>query len=379
VTADLGLVADAAERHADELASGRACDRLADRGLARSGRSDEGQDGAGLLVLCDAALLPELPHGDVLDDAVLHVLEPGVVGVEHLARVYGIEPLVGALRPRNGDQPVEVGADHRALARLLAHALEPAELALGLLADLVRHAGLGDLLAVLLDHRAVVVAELLLDRLHLLAQEVLALLLLRARLHVVADLAADLHLGQPLALKLQRATEPFGHVEDLEELDLLLVGQIGGIAGGVGESARLDDRADERRDAAVVAAELEELLDHRAVLALELTGLAVDGLVVGVRFDLDVQVAVGTGLRGADATAVLALEGDRATAAGEADAVGHLGHRADRGELVALARNEDDPLLRPDIDCKRHCHGREDDRIVHRDQQHRLSFLTHDK
>jgi hypothetical protein len=54
VTADLGLVADAAERHADELASGRARDRLADRGLARSGRPDQREDGAALLVLRDA-------------------------------------------------------------------------------------------------------------------------------------------------------------------------------------------------------------------------------------------------------------------------------------------------------------------------------------
>ena len=51
VAADLGLVAHAAERHADELASGRAGDRLADRGLAGAGRADQREDGAGALVL----------------------------------------------------------------------------------------------------------------------------------------------------------------------------------------------------------------------------------------------------------------------------------------------------------------------------------------
>src|SRR4029077_14523810 len=50
VTADLGLVADAAERHADELAAHRAGDGLADRGPAGARRADEGQDRAGLLV-----------------------------------------------------------------------------------------------------------------------------------------------------------------------------------------------------------------------------------------------------------------------------------------------------------------------------------------
>ncbi len=379
VAADLGLVAHAAERHAHELAPRGTGDRLADGGLARAGRPDQREDGAGLLVLGDAALLAQLPHGDVLDDAVLHVLEAGVVGVQHLARVHGLEPLVGALRPRHGDQPVEVGADHRALARLLAHALEAGQLALGLLAHLVRHAGLGDLRAVLLDHGAVVVAELLLDRLHLLAQEVLALLLLGAGLHVVADLAAHLHLGEALALELERAGEPLGHVEGLEQLDLLVVGEVGRVAGGVGERARLDDRADEGRDAAVVPAQLEQLLDDGAVLALEVARLAVDRLVVGMRLDLDAQVAVGARARGADAAAVEALERHGPAAAGQAHAVGDLGHRADGGELVALARHEHDALLGAHVDRQRHGHGREDDRVVDRDQQHGLKLLTHNK
>src|SRR4029450_13220560 len=83
---------------------------------ARAGRADEGEDGAGALVLLDAALLAELADGDVLGDAVLDVLQPRVVGVEHLARVDGVETLLRALGPGNRDQPVEVGAGHRGLA-----------------------------------------------------------------------------------------------------------------------------------------------------------------------------------------------------------------------------------------------------------------------
>ena len=134
MAADLGLVAHAAQRHAHELAAGGAGDRLADRGLAGAGRPDQGEDRAGALVLLDAAVLPQLAHGQVLGDPVLDVLEPGVVGVQHLAGVHGIEPLLAARAPGHRDQPVEVGADHRGLAGLLAHPLEPAELALGLLA-----------------------------------------------------------------------------------------------------------------------------------------------------------------------------------------------------------------------------------------------------
>ncbi len=111
VTPDLGLVADAAERHADELAVQRPGDRLANRRLAGAGRADQGQDRARLLVDLDPPLLTELAHGDVLDNAVLDVLEPGMVGVEHLTARLWIEPLLGADAPRHCQQPVDVTAN----------------------------------------------------------------------------------------------------------------------------------------------------------------------------------------------------------------------------------------------------------------------------
>ena len=202
---DLGLVTHAAERDADELAAGRARDRLADRGLAGSGRADQRQDRAGALVLGDPALLAQLLDGDVFDDPVLDVLEAGMVGVEHLTGVLRIQPLLRALAPRHRQQPVQVGPDHAGLAGLLADALQPPELLLGLFADLVGHLSFRDLGPVLLDDGRVVLAELASDRVHLLAQEVLALLLLGAGLDVVADPLADLQLGQTLALE---ATAP---------------------------------------------------------------------------------------------------------------------------------------------------------------------------
>ena len=168
-----------------------------------------------------------------------------MVGVEHLTRVLRIEALIRALAPRHGDQPVQVGTDHARLGRLLAEPLEPAELLLGLLAHGLGHPGLFDLGPVLLDDRRVVLVELLADRLHLLAQEVLALLLLGAGLDVVADPLADLELGQPLTLHRQRELEPLGDVERLEQLDLVLVAQVGRVAAGVGQRAGLGDAAQE--------------------------------------------------------------------------------------------------------------------------------------
>jgi len=143
----------------------------------------------------------QLAHGEVLGDAVLDVLEAGVVGVEHLTGGDGVEVLLRALAPRHGDQPVEVGADHAGLAGLLAHPLEAGQLLERLRLDVLGHLRLLDLGPVLLGHGGVVVAQLLANRLHLLAQEVLALLLLGALLHVLANALAHLQLGEALALQ----------------------------------------------------------------------------------------------------------------------------------------------------------------------------------
>ena len=367
VAADLGLVADAAERHPDELASGRPCDRLADRGLAGAGRPDQGQDRAGLLVLVDPALDAQLLDGDVLDDPVLDVLEAGVVRVEDLARVLRIESLLRALAPRHADQPVQVRADHAGLARLLADALEPTELLLGLLADGIGHPGLLDLRAVLLDDRGVVLAELLADRLHLLAQEVLALLLLGTGLDVLADALADLQLGEPLALELQRQLEPLGDVERLQQLDLLLVGEVRAVAAGVGEGARLGDAADECRDTAVVAAQLEDLLDHRAVLALEVAGATVDRGLVRSLLDLDIEAAVGHRVSRAGDPAVKSLKRDGVGAAGQPNAIGDLGNGAGVGKVRLVVGDKEDALLLADVNGERERHPREDDDVVEGD------------
>ena len=175
-----------------------------------------------LLVRLDPALLAQLAHGDVLDDPVLHVLETLVIRVEHLTGVHGVEALLGALAPRHGEDPVEVVADHRRLGRAVALAVEPGELALDLLADLLGQLRLLQLAPVLLDDGRVVLAELLPDRVHLTPQDVLALLLRGALLDVVADAAAHLHLCEAFALQLDRQREPLLDVQRLEQLDLLL-------------------------------------------------------------------------------------------------------------------------------------------------------------
>ncbi len=239
-----------------------------------------------------------------------------MVRVQHLACVHRVQALVGALAPRHGDQPVEVGPDHARFGALLAHPLEPGQFLLGLLPGVVGHAGLFDLCPVLLDDGGVVLAQLLADRLHLLTQEVVTLLALGAVLDVVADPLAYLQLGQPLALVADCKLEPLGDVERLQQADLFLIGDFGGISAGVGERPRLGNRAHERRDAAIVAAEIEDLLDHSAVLTLELSGLAVYRRAVGMLFDLDVEAAVRQRVSGAGDSAVKSGHCNGASATG---------------------------------------------------------------
>jgi len=86
MTADLGLVPHAAERHADELTPERPRDGLADRRLAHTGRADEAEDGT-------AHRVGELVHRQVLQDALLDLLEPVVVAIEDLLRFCQVELL----------------------------------------------------------------------------------------------------------------------------------------------------------------------------------------------------------------------------------------------------------------------------------------------
>ena len=66
-----------------------------------------------------------------------------------------------------------------------------------------------------------------------------------ALLDVLADALAHLQLGQALALQAQRQLQALDDVERLQQLDLLLEGEVGRVAGGVGERAGLGDRAHE--------------------------------------------------------------------------------------------------------------------------------------
>ena len=123
VAADLGLVAHAAQRHAHELAVGRARDRLAERGLAHAGRADQAQDRR-------LQLVHALLHREVLDDALLDLLQPVVVLVEDLLGGAEIGADLALLLPRQRDDRVDVVAHDGRLGRHRRHQLQLLQLRL---------------------------------------------------------------------------------------------------------------------------------------------------------------------------------------------------------------------------------------------------------
>ena len=124
----------------------------------------------------------------------------------------------------------------------------------------------------------VALAELVLDRLHLLAQEVLALRLLHLRLDLRLDLRAELEHLELAAQDRRRRAQPLLDVDQLEELLLLLGLEPQRRGDEVREHARVVDvgggelelvgqRRDELDDA-------RELVLHGARQRLDLLALA---------------------------------------------------------------------------------------------------------
>src|SRR5690606_32442960 len=92
MSADLRLVADAAERQAHELPVHGAGDRLGERGLADA-------RGAGERENRRLRLLDERAHREELEDALLDLVEPEVVLVEDGLGLLQIAAFLGLLVP----------------------------------------------------------------------------------------------------------------------------------------------------------------------------------------------------------------------------------------------------------------------------------------
>src|SRR5438128_6663732 len=100
MSADLRFITHTAEGEADELASGRARDRLRQRRLADARRSDEAEDRA-------FRLFDELAHREELQDALFDLLEAVVVFVQDLLGEIDVLDLFRLFLPGHGDEPLD--------------------------------------------------------------------------------------------------------------------------------------------------------------------------------------------------------------------------------------------------------------------------------
>ena len=187
VTADLRLVTHPTERHAHVLTTGRLGDGLTERGLAHTGRPDQTEDGALELVH------PRL-HRQVLEDAILDLVQAIVIRIQHLLGLGEILLDLGAGLPRHLHHPVHIAAHHCGFGRHGGHHLQLGKLGQGLLTGIVRHPRLVNLTIEGFEFvRAVFqLTQLFLDGLHLLVEVVLPLALLHLFLDPGADALLDL-------------------------------------------------------------------------------------------------------------------------------------------------------------------------------------------
>ena len=133
-------------------------------------------------------------------------------------------------------------------------------------------------------------------------------------------------------------------VEGLEQLDLLLHRQVGGVAGHVGHLLGVGEAADGVGEAAG-APRLEDVLDDGLVLARQL-GRAVAGRGRVDGLGVDPQRVAGAGDAGADRGAVQAADDEGAEAASQLTGVLDRGHDADPGVAAVDAGDEEEALVR---------------------------------
>jgi len=214
VAAHFGLVAHAAQGDPRKAPPERFRDALAQRRLAHPRGPDEAQH-------APLRLGVEGAHGEVLEDPFLDELEVVVVAIEDLAGGFQVEPVLRHTTPWKRSEHIEVGPGHLVLRRLRRHLAEPLELAVG---HLARLGGEPDLVEPAPQVLELVIpflfAQLLADHPQLLPQDVLALVGVEARLHLLLDLAPHLEHLQLLAEQLGEPLEPRVQLVEGEELGL---------------------------------------------------------------------------------------------------------------------------------------------------------------
>ena len=185
MSANLRLVVQTTQGDATELATKSRSYRFTQRSLTNSRRAVETEDWRLQIAL-------QLDYGEVLQDAVLDLLQTEVVRVELLASALEVEVILGHLIPRQVDHQLQVGHLYRVLGNSRVEALHLCELLLEELGSSLTPLLLCRCIAQTFDVAIFILAQLLLNGAHLLLQVVVALLLVYFCLNLILDVLLNL-------------------------------------------------------------------------------------------------------------------------------------------------------------------------------------------
>ncbi len=218
MAANFRFIVHATEREPHELAAQRARNRLAQRSLAHARRPDEAQNRP-----LHVRLQPT--NREIVENAVFDFLQIVVIRVENFLGLRNLDFLTRSLCPRQHGKPFNVVARERIVGGHRRHARQPAQFLQRFFLHFIGHARFFDFLLQIFDVALafVLLTQFLLDRLHLLAQVILALRLLHAILHFALNLVAQLLDFEFLGQVLVDFFQPHVNIERLQRV--LLVGR----------------------------------------------------------------------------------------------------------------------------------------------------------
>ena len=215
---DVRLVPHAAQAQPGQLAVHGLGHRDGDGGLAHPRRAHQADD-------LPLGFRVDLPHRHVFQNPLLHLVQAVVIPVQNIPGLCHVRPVPGLLIPGHIQAYVQIIADHRGLGAAEGLLAEAVHLFHQPLLHLLRQLHLPDFGLIFLDFLVLVVAQLMLQHLHLLPQDHVLLHLA----HPLAHLLIQLHLqGQHLKLMGQNIVDlvqPLRGVQFLQNPLAVIVAQ----------------------------------------------------------------------------------------------------------------------------------------------------------
>ena len=129
------------------------------------------------------------------------------------------------------------------------------------------------------------------------------------------------------------------------------------------------DGSHKSAEAAVVAAQLEDLLDDCAILAFKFANGRRGRNDVRTFFDVDAETSIRVGLGRSGYSPMETHERHRNSTSRQLDTFRHFGHNSDFGVFVSVARHQENMLVAADVRCQCDGHSRKNDNVIQRNQR----------